>query len=221
MDKQNDTYSNNPADLKSYEQQIDDKKSFLGDLFNKIKTKREQKLLNSGSSEKVQTTGQSISFLWGFGSFRKALFDTLENVRKSLFQKSNSNEIKNTLDTYVFSENSPENTFEKTLDNSENTIDVIVPVSKSTSKGPITLPNEKTTNDQNKSNEELEESENGLESSDTEENKSSNSELKAESLDASAAIKEKNEKNLQSNIPQPEFTAPKDAREDASEKEDR
>lgn len=76
---------NTTASLQDYEVEVAEKKGFLAKFFDKLKENKNQKLLNAGNSEKVQTTSRSISSMWGMGNFKATLFDTLDNVRHSLF----------------------------------------------------------------------------------------------------------------------------------------
>ena len=73
------------SSLQDYEIEIQNKQNFFTTILNKYKLNKNQKLLNSGN--KIKTTNQSISSLWGLGNIRASLFRTIDSVRKTISKK--------------------------------------------------------------------------------------------------------------------------------------
>ena len=177
------------ADLNDYEVEV--KKGFFSSLLDKFKTK--QKLLNSGNSEKTVFTNRSISSLWGFGNFRKTLFDALDNVQKIFSSNSKSTKPQNSLIPEII--NSDSNSLDYTsskedLSQNVETLQkpIIRPVVKTTTPKKI-INNSKTADDIK--NEETE-----FELEDTE----NNFEIEVSSIDTSAIENKKEPFKKETNI---------------------
>ena len=92
------------TNLQDYEIEISDKKSFLSNILNKFKNNRNQKLLNSSNPQKPQATSRSISSLWEIGKLRASLFETFDNIRKSISERFSSSTSLNTFNPQIVSE---------------------------------------------------------------------------------------------------------------------
>ena len=116
---------NPSSDIQDYEIEVSDRKGVFSKLFEKLKTNRNQKLLNSGNHTK--TTNRSISSLWRIGNIRASLFSYLDNVQKALSSKFSKKEIsRNTLSVEIIGEKKQRNQEQK-LNLSSSEKEVIVP----------------------------------------------------------------------------------------------
>lgn len=84
---ENQKIEDNQNSLQDYEIEIPEKKSFWAKLIDKFKINKNQKLLDSGDSEKIRKTGKSIAFLWGYGALRKGFFEKVDEAYKKLINK--------------------------------------------------------------------------------------------------------------------------------------
>ena len=96
---------NNSDSLQDYEIEIPEKKSFWAKLIDKFKINKNQKLLESGESEKIKKTGKSIAFLWGYGTLRKEFLEKVDEAYKKLVNKKDE-ESKNDMITEIIGKES-------------------------------------------------------------------------------------------------------------------
>lgn len=111
----NNDIENVSSNIQDYKIEVADKKNFFESLLAKLKFNKNQKLLNSGNH--IKTTNRSISSLWGFGNFRASLFNTLDTMRKAIWDRFSSEPQKNTLVVEIIGNDSTkENTISKESD---------------------------------------------------------------------------------------------------------
>ena len=123
----NDNIENISSNMQNYNIEIPDKKNFFESLLDKLKSNKNQKLLDS--SNHIKTTNRSISSLWGFGNFRTSLFNTLDTVRKAIFDRFSSEPQKNTLAVEIIgNDSSKENEISKESD--KTLVNPIMPITQ-------------------------------------------------------------------------------------------
>lgn len=122
------------SDLKDYEIKTPDKKNLFSSFLNIFKNKN-QKLLDSGNHTK--TTTRSISSMWRMGNLRTSLFNSIENIRKSISGKFSKTEIRNKITPEIYVEENLEvgenkETPKDTVKNLQDTPFVIPPYENNT-----------------------------------------------------------------------------------------
>ena len=119
------------SSLQDYEIEIQNKQNFFTTILNKFKLNKNQKLLNSGN--KIKTTNQSISSLWGLGNIRASLFRTIDSVRKTISKKLSPKSNQNSFTPEIIGknlENQKENSISKEDILNEQHTSPIIPITE-------------------------------------------------------------------------------------------
>lgn len=120
---------NDSASSKDYEIEIPEKKGFIANIIDKIKSNNSTKLLDSGNKDTFQRTNRSISSMWTIASLRRVVMEKLEILNKSLFGTPEVVDQSNITTHIIGRDEAPKDDLSQTAEKSE--FEPVIPVSKS------------------------------------------------------------------------------------------